>query len=81
MKVSIKFFASAKQAAGVDNKSFNVNSAEELVTEIRILGGEKLIRIIESSPVLNNGKRVNIFKDFELKDNLYLEVLPPFAGG
>ena len=81
MIINIIFFASAKQAAGVSEKKFNVSSSEDLKSQLDELGGSKLLRILEVSSILSNGQKINIFDNSQIKDGQTLEVLPPFAGG
>ncbi len=81
MIINMIFFASAKQAAGVSEKKFDVSSSEDLKSQLVQLGGSKLLRILEVSSILSDGQKINIFDDSQIKDGQTLEVLPPFAGG
>jgi len=81
MIINLIFFASAKHAAGVSEKKFEISSNDDLRNQLTNLGGAKLVRIIEVSSVLSEGKKVNIFNFSQLKNEQTLEILPPFAGG
>ena len=81
MIINLIFFASAKQAAGISEKKFEISSSEDLKNQLIELGGHKLLRIIEVSSILSDGQKINIFDYAQLKNDQNLEVLPPFAGG
>jgi molybdopterin converting factor small subunit len=81
MIINLIFFASAKQAAGIAEKKFNISSMDDLRNQLTKLGGAKLVRIIEVSSVLSQGEKINIFDFNQLKNGQTLEILPPFAGG
>jgi molybdopterin converting factor small subunit len=81
MKITINFFASSRQVAGVEKQVFDVQNSNDLVKQLNNLGGEKLINIIKGSSILVEGNKVDIFNENQLKDNLVIEILPPFAGG
>ena len=81
MIINLIFFASAKQAAGVTEKKFDISSSDDLRIQLTNLGGAKLVKIIEVSSVLSQGEKINIFDFNQLKNGQTLEILPPFAGG
>jgi molybdopterin converting factor small subunit len=81
MIINLIFFASAKQAAGIAKKTFDISSIDDLRNQLTNLGGAKLVRIIEVSSVLSQGEKINIFDSNQLKNGQTLEILPPFAGG
>lgn len=81
MIINLIFFASAKQAAGISEKKFEISSSEDLKNQLIKLGGNKLLRIIEVSSILSDGQKINIFDYAQLNNDQNLEVLPPFAGG
>jgi len=81
MIINLIFFASAKQAAGIAEKTFDISSINDLRNQLMNLGGAKLVRIIEFSTVLSHGEKINIFDFNQLKNGQTLEILPPFAGG
>ncbi|MEY3496948.1 MAG: hypothetical protein RJA80_1171 [Actinomycetota bacterium] len=81
MIINLIFFASAKQAAGIAEKTFDISSIDDLRNQLTNLGGAKLVRIIEVSSVLSQGEKINIFDFNQLKNGQTLEILPPFAGG
>jgi molybdopterin converting factor small subunit len=81
MIINLILFASAKQAAGIAEKTFDISSIDDLRNQLTNLGGAKLVRIIEVSSVLSQGEKINIFDFNQLKNGQTLEILPPFAGG
>ncbi len=81
MIINLIFFASAKQVAGIAEKTFDISSIDDLRNQLTNLGGAKLVRIIEVSSVLSQGEKINIFDFNQLKNGQTLEILPPFAGG
>ena len=78
----IRYWAAAKEAAGVAEEPFDAVTLGELMTKITQDRAElaRVVRrcsfLLDGSPV---GKRPHA--DVILSDGVTVEVLPPFAGG
>ncbi|TMR96368.1 MoaD/ThiS family protein [Nonomuraea basaltis] len=78
----IRYWAAAKEAAGVAEESFEAANLGELMTKITQNRADlaRVVRrcsfIVDGSPV---GKRPH--DEVVLGDGVTVEVLPPFAGG
>ena len=84
-KVTIRYWAAAKEAAGLPEETLEaVTLAEALNAAVasRSSGGP-LRDILARSSVLVNSTRVNknAAQDITLSDGAVIEILPPFAGG
>jgi molybdopterin converting factor small subunit len=84
-KVTIRYWAAAKEAAGLPEEPLEaVTLAEALNAAVasRSSGGT-LRDILARSSVLVNSTRVNknVAHDITLSDGAVIEILPPFAGG
>ncbi|MFJ2030617.1 MoaD/ThiS family protein [Streptosporangium sp. NPDC087985] len=78
----IRYWAAAKDAAGVAEEPFEAATLAELVT--RITGGrDELARVVLRSSFLVDGEPVGrrAHDAVVLADGATVEVLPPFAGG
>ena len=76
--VTVRYWAGARAAAGVDDEVV----AAESVTQVVTLLGERtpaLAPVLALSSLLVDGLVVR--GDLALRDGQVLEVLPPFAGG
>ncbi|MBB2909231.1 molybdopterin converting factor small subunit [Streptosporangium becharense] len=78
----IRYWAAAKDAAGVAEESFEAATLAELMTKITS-GREKLAQVARRSSFLVNGDPVGRrpHDSVVLPDGATIEVLPPFAGG
>ncbi|MEU4227585.1 MoaD/ThiS family protein [Nonomuraea sp. NPDC026600] len=78
----VRYWAAAKEAAGVAEEPFDAVTLGELMTKItqnraelaRVIGRSSFL--VDGSPV---GKRAH--EEVILSDGATVEVLPPFAGG
>ncbi|MEV0622939.1 MoaD/ThiS family protein [Nonomuraea sp. NPDC050404] len=78
----VRYWAAAKEAAGVAEETFEAATLDELMTKVTQNRAElaRVVRrcsfLVDGSPV---GKRDH--GDVLLGDGATVEVLPPFAGG
>ncbi|MEV4581961.1 MoaD/ThiS family protein [Nonomuraea jabiensis] len=78
----VRYWAAAKEAAGVAEESFEAVTLGELMTKIT-QNHEDLARVVRRSSFLVDGTPVGKRPHDEvvLADGATVEVLPPFAGG
>jgi sulfur-carrier protein len=81
-KGTIRYWAAAKDAAGVAEESFEAATLAELTTNVTA-GRDELARVVRRSSFLVNGDPVGkrSHDTIVLSDGATVEVLPPFAGG
>ncbi|WP_433250897.1 MoaD/ThiS family protein [Streptosporangium sp. CA-135522] len=79
---TIRYWAVAKDAAGVAEEAFEAATLAELITKITV-GRDELARVARRSSFLVNGDPVGrrAHDAIALADGATVEVLPPFAGG
>ena len=82
-KVTIRYWASARAAAGVESESYDARTLAEALDAARAAHGDVLARvlgvcsyIIDEAPA---GTRPH--GELLLAEGATIEVLPPFAGG
>ena len=78
--VVVRYFASARAAAGLAEELVQASSLDEVLALISSRHGERLSTIVQMSTLLLNGTRVSD-RSMTLPASSELEVLPPFAGG
>ncbi|MFI6506426.1 MoaD/ThiS family protein [Streptosporangium sp. NPDC050855] len=78
----VRYWAAAKEAAGVAEEPFEAATLDELMTKITS-GRDALARVVRRSSFLVNGDPVGLraHGTVVLADGATVEVLPPFAGG
>ncbi|NUW45847.1 MoaD/ThiS family protein [Nonomuraea rhodomycinica] len=78
----VRYWAAARQAAGVAEESFEAATLAELMTKITHDRAE-LARVVSRSSFLVDGSPVGkrAHDTVVLADGATVEVLPPFAGG
>ncbi|WP_326819696.1 MoaD/ThiS family protein [Streptosporangium sp. NBC_01639] len=78
----IRYWAAAKDAAGVAEEPFEAATLAELMTKVTV-GRERLARVVLRSSFLVDGDPVGrrAHDTVVLADGATVEVLPPFAGG
>jgi sulfur-carrier protein len=76
--VTVRYWAGARAAAGVDEEKLQADSVHELVNFLS-KRSTKLAGVLALSSLLVDGLVVRT--DAPLADGQTLEVLPPFAGG
>ena len=85
-KVTIQYWAAAKEAAGVDLESVEARTLAEALDVIvarRGEGDERLRSVLATSSFLVDGAAAgrSAAADLVLHDAAVIEVLPQFAGG
>ncbi|RZQ61811.1 MoaD/ThiS family protein [Amycolatopsis suaedae] len=81
--VHVRFFASARAAAGVESELLSLPAGSRVtdaLAELRDRHPEGLPKVLEVSSYLLDGVAVRDV-DNPLPDGAELDVLPPFAGG
>jgi molybdopterin synthase sulfur carrier subunit len=78
----IRYWAAAKDAAGVAEEPFEAATLAELIGKIT-LGRDELARVVRRSSFLVNGDPVGrrAHDTIVFAEGAAVEVLPPFAGG
>lgn len=75
--ITVRYWAAARQAAGVREERLEATSIEELRA---LLGGRPALgRVCSASSYLVDGEQAH--EGAELPDGAVVDVLPPFAGG
>ena len=84
-KVTIQYWAAAKEAAGVASESVEAGTLAEALDVIlaRHGGNERLRSVLAASSFLVDGAPAGrrVHAELVLSDAARIEVLPPFAGG
>lgn len=76
--VTVRYFAGARAAAGVDEEVVEAGSVVELVERLGSARGERLSRTLRACSFLVDGRADH---GEPLDDGVTVDVLPPFAGG
>jgi molybdopterin synthase sulfur carrier subunit len=79
VKVTVRYFAGARAAAGVAEETFAASTLGDVVTELTGRG-EPLSRVLTACSYLVDGLAARDH-DLPLRDGATVDVLPPFAGG
>jgi molybdopterin converting factor small subunit len=80
MTVTVRYFAGARAAAGVDTESRDAGTLDELVGQIVADHGERLERVLTACSFLVDGTSTRD-RALVLAPGATVDVLPPFAGG
>jgi molybdopterin synthase sulfur carrier subunit len=78
--ITVRYFAGARAAAGVDTESRDAGTLDELVGQIVGEHGEKLERVLTACSFLVDGTSTRD-RALVLAPGAVVDVLPPFAGG
>jgi sulfur-carrier protein len=78
--VTVRYFAGARAASGVDAETRTAGTLEELVGQIVDAHGTKLERVLTACSFLVDGTQTRD-RTFVLQPGAVVDVLPPFAGG
>jgi molybdopterin converting factor small subunit len=78
--ITVRYFAGARAAAGVDTESRDAATLDELVGQIVGDHGEKLERVLTACSFLVDGTSTRD-RALALGPGSVVDVLPPFAGG
>jgi len=80
MSITVRYFAGARAAAGVDTETRDAASLDELVGQVVAAHGEKLERVLTACSFLVDGTSTRD-RALQLSPGSVVDVLPPFAGG
>ncbi len=80
MPVTVRYFAGARAASGVDTETREARSLDELVGQIVDDHGEKLARVLTACSFLVDGTTTRD-RAMQRSPGSVVDVLPPFAGG
>ena len=83
MLLTIRYFAGAKAAAGVDDEQLSLppeSTVDDVLKLVRDKHGEPLTRVLTASSLLLDGIAVRD-TTISVAGGRELDVLPPFAGG
>jgi molybdopterin synthase sulfur carrier subunit len=81
--VTVRYFAAARAAAGVESETVDVPpgaTVEILLKTVRAMHGDDLGRVLDRCSFLLDEVAVRD-RDVALHDGAVVDVLPPFAGG
>jgi molybdopterin synthase sulfur carrier subunit len=78
--VTVRYFAGARAAAGVEQEQAHVSSVGELLTQLSERRGDRFARTLAACSFLVNGQNARDHSA-PLPDHATVDVLPPFAGG
>ncbi|MCZ2858940.1 MoaD/ThiS family protein [Blastococcus sp. VKM Ac-2987] len=78
--VTVRYFAGARAAAGVETEAREAGSLDELVGQIVADHGERLERVLTACSFLIDGTQTRD-RAAALAPGSVVDVLPPFAGG
>ncbi|MCP9271587.1 MoaD/ThiS family protein [Mycolicibacterium arenosum] len=80
--ITVRYFAAARAAAGVDEESLDVTTDASIDDLVAILSarGPELARVLARCSFLCDGVAVRDRSE-SLRTNRTVDVLPPFAGG
>jgi molybdopterin converting factor small subunit len=81
--VTVRYYAAARAAAGVETESVEVSpgaTVDILLKTVRATHGDDLGRVLDRSSFLLDEVAVRD-RELSLHDGALLDVLPPFAGG
>jgi sulfur-carrier protein len=78
--VTVRFFAGARAAAGVDAEQRSATTLDDLLRGLAEAHGEKLGKVLPACSFLVDGTTTRD-RAFALSPGAVVDVLPPFAGG
>ncbi len=78
--VTVRYFAGARAASGVDTETHQAGTLEELVGQLVDAHGERLERVLTACSFLVDGTAARD-RTSALSPGAVVDVLPPFAGG
>ena len=80
MPVTVRYFAGARAAAGVDTETRDAATLDELVRQVVGEHGERLERVLTACSFLVDGTSTRD-RALQLSPGAVVDVLPPFTGG
>jgi molybdopterin synthase sulfur carrier subunit len=78
--VTVRYFAGARAASGVDTETREADTLDQLVGQMVAAHGEKLERVLTACSFLVDGTSTRD-RALVLSPGAVVDVLPPFAGG
>ena len=78
--VTVRYFAGARAASGVDTETRDAGTLDELVAQLVDSHGERLERVLTACSFLIDGTAARD-RASALSPGSVVDVLPPFAGG
>lgn len=80
-QVTVRYWAAAREAAGVDSETLTVEPGSTLagIVQLAVSSHPRLARIAAVATFLIDGRAAG--RDAEVGSGATVEVLPPFAGG
>jgi len=79
-QLTVRYFAAAKAATGVDSEIISATTVQDAITAICSRHGDQLSAVVTACSFLLDGLTVHDTA-LPLADDAELDVLPPFAGG
>lgn len=84
MRLTVRYFAGARAAAGVTDESLELSgdgaTVASAIEAVRARHGDRLARVLPACSFLLDGIAVRD-RDTPVSSGAQLDVLPPFAGG
>jgi len=80
VSVTVRYFAGARAASGVDTETRSAESLDDLLGQIVATHGERLERVLTACSFLVDGTQIRD-RAHALSPGSVVDVLPPFAGG
>ncbi|MGY1616017.1 MoaD/ThiS family protein [Geodermatophilus sp. SYSU D00691] len=78
--ITVRYFAGARAAAGVDTETRDAATLDELVRQIVASHGDRLEKVLTACSFLVDGTTTRD-RSLALAPGAVVDVLPPFAGG
>jgi len=78
--VTVRYFAGARAASGVDTETRDAETLDQLVSQIVAAHGERLEWVLTACSFLVDGTTTRD-RTLVLAPGAVVDVLPPFAGG
>jgi molybdopterin synthase sulfur carrier subunit len=78
--VTVRYFAGARAASGVDTETREAASLDQLVGQIVDAHGARMAKVLTACSFLVDGTQTRD-RALELSPGAVVDVLPPFAGG
>jgi sulfur-carrier protein len=80
---TIRYWAAARAAAGIDTERFEAQTLAEALAAARAIHGPDLARVLSVCSYLIDAEPVGLrdHATVALTEGATIEVLPPFAGG
>jgi len=78
--VTVRYFAGARAASGVDTETREAASLDQLVGQIVDAHGDRMAKVLTACSFLVDGTQTRD-RALELSPGAVVDVLPPFAGG